>query len=55
MPEVLLQVAAQVIGNDAAITIGGQAGNFELNTMLRLSLQSAAVNRDTCLFGDSVC
>lgn len=27
-------VAAQVIGNDAAITIGGQAGNFELNVML---------------------
>lgn len=36
MPEVILQVAAQVIGNDAAITIGGQAGNFELNTMLPL-------------------
>jgi fumarate hydratase class II len=27
-------VAAQVIGNDATITIGGQAGNFELNVML---------------------
>jgi fumarate hydratase class II len=36
MPEVLLQAAAQVIGNDTAITIGGQAGNFELNTMLPL-------------------
>jgi fumarate hydratase class II len=36
MPEVLLQVAAQVIGNDGTITIGGQAGNFELNTMLPL-------------------
>ena len=36
LPEVLLQVAAQVIGNDTAITIGGQAGNFELNTMLPL-------------------
>jgi len=36
LPEVVLQVAAQVIGNDAAITIGGQAGNFELNTMLPL-------------------
>jgi fumarate hydratase class II len=36
MPEVLMQVAAQVIGNDTAITIGGQAGNFELNTMLPL-------------------
>jgi fumarate hydratase class II len=28
------QVAAQVIGNDAAITAGGQAGNFELNVMM---------------------
>ena len=27
-------VSAQVIGNDAAITVGGQAGNFELNVML---------------------
>ena len=34
IPETVLQVAAQVIGNDAAITLGGQGGNFELNTML---------------------
>jgi fumarate hydratase class II len=34
IPEVVLQVAAQVIGNDAAITLSGQAGNFELNVML---------------------
>ena len=27
-------VAAQVIGNDGAITVGGQSGNFELNVML---------------------
>ena len=27
-------VAAQVIGNDTTITIGGQAGNFQLNVML---------------------
>jgi fumarate hydratase class II len=35
----VLQVAAQVIGNDAAITIagtGGLGGNFELNTMMPL-------------------
>jgi fumarate hydratase class II len=32
--ESLLQVCVQVIGNDAAITLGGQAGNFELNVML---------------------
>ncbi|MGJ8521994.1 Fumarate hydratase class II [Carnimonas sp. R-84981] len=34
IPEAAAQVAAQVIGNDAAITIGGQSGNFQLNVML---------------------
>lgn len=32
--ESLTMVSAQVIGNDAAITIAGQSGNFELNVML---------------------
>lgn len=32
--ESVTQVAAQVIGNDTSITIGGQAGNFELNVMM---------------------
>ncbi|MDH3646009.1 MAG: class II fumarate hydratase [Gammaproteobacteria bacterium] len=34
VPEAVAMVAAQVIGNDATITIGGQSGNFELNVML---------------------
>ncbi len=34
MCEMLIQVGAQVIGNDAAITFGGTFGNFELNVML---------------------
>jgi len=34
IPEAVIQVAAQVIGNDTVITIGGQGGTFELNTML---------------------
>lgn len=34
IPESLLQVCAQVMGNDLAITLGGQAGNFELNVMM---------------------
>jgi fumarate hydratase class II len=34
IPEAVTMVAAQVIGNDATITIGGQAGNFQLNVML---------------------
>jgi fumarate hydratase class II len=36
IPEVVLQVAAQVIGNDTAITIGGMQGNFELNVRVPL-------------------
>jgi fumarate hydratase, class II len=36
IPEVVLQVSAQVIGNDAAITIGGLEGNFELNVRVPL-------------------
>lgn len=32
--ESVCQVAVQVIGNDLTVTLGGQAGNFELNTML---------------------
>ena len=34
IPEATAMVAAQVIGNDAAITVAGQSGNFELNVML---------------------
>jgi fumarate hydratase class II len=36
IPEVVMQVAAQVIGNDTAITIGGMQGNFELNVRIPL-------------------
>lgn len=36
LAEVMLQVAAQVIGNDAAITIGGMQGNFQLNVRVPL-------------------
>ncbi|GGF60248.1 class II fumarate hydratase [Alteromonas lipolytica] len=36
IPEAVAMAAAQVIGNDTAITVGGQSGNFELNVMLPL-------------------
>lgn len=36
LAEVVLQVAAQVIGNDTAITIGGMQGNFQLNVRVPL-------------------
>ena len=34
VPESVTMIAAQVIGNDATITIAGQSGNFQLNVML---------------------
>ena len=36
IPEAVMMVCAQVMGNDTAITIGGQHGNFQLNVMLPL-------------------
>ncbi|MBI5299825.1 MAG: aspartate ammonia-lyase, partial [Deltaproteobacteria bacterium] len=62
IPEAVAQIAAQVIGNDAAITIGCQAGNFELNVMMPLIahnliesvelLSSAALSlADKCVLG----
>ncbi len=62
IPEVVTQVAAQVIGNDTAITIGGMQGNFELNVriplMARNLLQSihlltsaATLLADKCVSG----
>ena len=40
IPEATAMVAAQVIGNDAAITVAGQSGNFELNVMLPIIAQN---------------
>lgn len=36
MVEALIQVCAQVIGNDTAVSLGGMSGNFELNVMMPL-------------------
>ncbi len=36
IPEAAAMVCAQIIGNDATITVAGQSGNFELNVMLPL-------------------
>ncbi|MCU7649163.1 class II fumarate hydratase [Pseudomonas piscis] len=40
IPEATAMVAAQVIGNDSAITVAGQSGNFELNVMLPIIAQN---------------
>ena len=64
IPEVVLQVAAQVAGNDTAITLGGQYGNFELNVAMpmiahnllqsiRLLSAGIAVFTEKCIRGIS--
>ncbi len=40
IPEAAVMASAQVIGNDTAITVGGQSGNFELNVCLPLIAQN---------------
>ncbi len=62
IPEVVLQVSAQVIGNDAAITIGGMQGQFELNVRvpliaknllesIRLLSNTAKIFKEKCVDG----
>jgi fumarate hydratase, class II len=56
IPEVVTQVAAQVIGNDQAIAIGGMQGHFELNVfvplMARNLLQSIKLLGTACRLHD---
>ena len=62
IPESVIQVAAQVIGNDLVVTLGGQWGVFDLNTMMPVMasnllesiqiLGNAAANfADRCIIG----
>ena len=52
IPESVAMVCAKVIGNDAAITVAGQSGNFQLNTMLPLVaynlLESITILANAC-------
>lgn len=52
IPEAACMVAARVIGNDAAITVAGQSGNFQLNVMLPLIADSLL---DSIALLSSVC
>jgi fumarate hydratase class II len=65
IPEVVLQVCAQVIGNDTAITVAGSQGNFELNVrvpliarnlldQIRLLSSAATLFREKCIEGIEV-
>lgn len=51
--EAITMVCAQVIGNDAAITVGGMQGHFQLNVfkpvMISNLLQSASLLGDACV------
>ncbi len=62
IPEVVLQVSAQVIGNDTAITVAGSQGNFELNVRvpliarnlldsIRLLTNTAQIFTEKCVAG----
>jgi fumarate hydratase class II len=62
IPEAVMMVAAQVVGNDAAVTWGGANGNFELNVMMpvmvhnllqsiELLANAAAVLSEKCVEG----
>jgi fumarate hydratase class II len=62
IPEVVTQVAAQVIGNDATVTVGGMQGHFELNVFvpviarnvldsIRLLSAAARLFADNCVDG----
>lgn len=52
VPEAVAMAAAQVIGNDTAVTVAGQSGNFQLNVMLPLIasnlLQSITLLSNSC-------
>ena len=52
MSEMMMQVAAQVIGNDTAVVWGGANGNFELNVMMPVMvhnlLESASLLTNAC-------
>lgn len=58
-PEAMTMVAAQVIGNDVAVSIGGSTGHFELNVFKPLIaanvLQSARLIGDVCVSFNDKC
>jgi fumarate hydratase class II len=58
-PEALTMVAAQVMGNDVAVSIGGSNGHFELNVFKPLIaanvLQSARLIGDACISFNDKC
>ncbi len=54
MAESLLQVCAQVVGNDATVTLGGLSGNFELNVMMPVMVYNVLQSVDLLASGVEV-
>jgi fumarate hydratase class II len=59
MPEMMIQVCAQVVGNDHAVALGGMWGQLDLNVMMPLMahnlLQSCAILANACRTFDERC
>ena len=59
IPEMMIQVCAQVIGNDAAVTLGGVMGQLDLNVMMphmaHNLLQSISILAAACRAFDEKC
>ncbi len=59
IPEVVAQVAAQAIGNDAAVAVAGLSGHLELNTMMPVMgkniLESIELLAAACKLFDEKC
>jgi fumarate hydratase class II len=53
IPEVVCQICAQVIGNDAAVGFAGTAGNFELNVMMPVLARNLLESSDLLMTGSS--
>ena len=54
IPEMMMQVSAQVIGNDHTITFSSSQGNFELNTMLPVMAHSLLESIELLTSGTAV-
>ena len=55
IPEVVLQVSAQVIGNDTAITVAGTQGNFELNVRVPMMARNLFDSIRSCSRPPAAC
>jgi fumarate hydratase class II len=53
LPEVVCQICAQVIGNDAAVAFAGASGSFELNVMIPVIARNLLESSDLLMAGSA--